>query len=106
MVDSCDQAALLKEPAIDPRPWYSLMEAEVASRPPQESYDIFMTQWAEQRSMLGPIGQKALGLLASCNEYPNRPLKTLVLGAPELYADDAAVRAQLHKLMHSIVGNK
>jgi hypothetical protein len=39
-------------------------------------------------------------------KYPNRPLQTLVLGAPEFSASAAAVQAQVQKLMHSIVGGR
>jgi arylsulfatase A-like enzyme len=73
---------------------------------PQERYDIFMAKWTEKTWMIGPIGQKAMALLASYKQFPNRPLQSLTLGAPEFYADDAAVQAQLQKVMHSMVGNK
>ena len=39
--------------------------------------------------MAGPMGQRAMELLASYRKYPNRPVQTLALGAPEFYADDA-----------------
>ena len=73
---------------------------------PQERFDIFMTNWTEKTWMAGPMGQKALGLLATYKKYPNRPVQTLALGAPEFYADDAAVQAQLQKVIHSMAGNK
>ena len=50
--------------------------------------------------------QKAMELLASYKKYPNRPVQTLVLGAPEFYADDALVQAQLRKVIHSMAGDK
>ena len=53
-----------------------------------------MAHWTEKTWMMGPIGQKAMALLASYKQFPNRPLQTLALGAAEFYADDAAVQAQ------------
>ena len=50
-----------------------------------------MTHWTEKTWMAGPIGQKALEVLATYKKYPNRPVQALVLGAPEFYADDAIV---------------
>ena len=73
---------------------------------PQERYDIFMTHWTEKTWMAGPMGQKAMELLASYKKYPNRPVQTLALGAPEFYADDALVQAQLQKVIHSMAGDK
>jgi len=73
---------------------------------PQERYDIFMTHWTEKTWMMGPIGQKAMALLATYKQFPNRPLQTLAIGAPEFYADDAGVQAQVQKLIHSMVGGK
>ena len=73
---------------------------------PQERFDIFMTNWTEKTWMAGPMGQKAMELLATYKKYPNRPVQTLALGAPEFYADDAAVQAQLQKVIHSMAGNK
>ncbi len=73
---------------------------------PQERYDLFMTNWTEKTWMAGPMGQKAMELLASYKKYPNRPVQTLVLGAPEFYADDALVQAQLRKVIHSMAGDK
>ena len=73
---------------------------------PQERYDIFMTHWAEKTWQLPPMAQLALDLLKSYQEYPNRPLQSEALGAPQFYADDAAVQAQVQKLIHSMSGNK
>jgi hypothetical protein len=73
---------------------------------PQERYDIFMTSWTEKTWMIGPIGQKAMELLATYKKYPNRPVQTLALGAAEFYADDAIVQEQLRKVIHSMAGNK
>ena len=73
---------------------------------PQERYDIFMTNWTEKTWMMGPIGQKSMDLLTTYKKYPNRPIQTLTLGAAEFYADDAVVQAQLHKVIHSMAGNK
>ena len=56
-----------------------------------------MAHWTEKTWMIGPIGQKAMALLASYKQFPNRSLQSLTLGAPEFYADDAAVQAQLQK---------
>ena len=43
---------------------------------PQERFDIFMTNWTEKTWMAGPMGQKAMELLATYKKYPNRPVQT------------------------------
>ena len=65
-----------------------------------------MNSWTEKTWMIGPIGQKALGLLATYKKYPNRPIQTVTLGAAEFYAGDAIVQEQVRKLIHSMAGNK
>jgi hypothetical protein len=65
-----------------------------------------MTSWTEKTWMMGPIGQKAMELLATYKKYPNRPVQTVALGAAEFYADDAIVQAQLQKVIYSMAGDK
>ena len=73
---------------------------------PQERYNIFMNNWTEKTWMIGPIGQKAVALLSTYQEFPNRPIQTVTLGAAEFYTSDAIVQQQVKKLIHSMVGNK
>lgn len=72
---------------------------------PPERYDIFMNSWAEKTWITGPIGQKAMGLLATYKQCPNRPIQTVALGAAEFYADDAIVHEQVKKLLHGLAAN-
>ena len=52
------------------------------------------------------IGQKALSLLPTYAEYPNRPLQTAGISSAMFYAEDAQVKRQVQKLLHAIAGNK
>ncbi len=73
---------------------------------PGERYDIFMTNWCEKTWSIGPLCQKALELMQSYKQYPNRDIEIVTIGAPEFYADDAAVQEQVKKLLHAMRANK
>jgi hypothetical protein len=65
-----------------------------------------MNSWTE-KTWIGPmIVRRALSLLQSYQEHPNRPLQSAVMGAGEYYASDALVQQQMHKVLHAMSSNK
>jgi len=73
---------------------------------PGERYDRFMNGWAEKTWQAPQMGAKALSLLPTYQQYPNRELQTAGLSGAVFGAEDAQVMQQVQKLMHAIASNK
>ena len=65
-----------------------------------------MTNWAEKTWAAPQLGAKALSLLPTYKQFPNRPVQTAGISGAVFVADDAQVQQQVQKLMHSIAANK
>lgn len=66
---------------------------------PQERSDLFVRHWTEKTCMSGPIGQKAIGLLATTEEHPNRPIRPLSVSAAGSFRDDAVAAARVRTVI-------
>ena len=73
---------------------------------PGERYDRFMNGWAEKTWQAPQMGARALSLLPTYKQYPNRPLQTAGISGAMFDVEDAQVQQQVQKLLHSIAGNK
>jgi arylsulfatase len=73
---------------------------------PGERYDIFMTNWAEKTWAAPQLGAKALSLLPTYKQFPNRPVQTAGISGALFVADDAQVQQQVQRMMHAIAANK
>jgi arylsulfatase len=52
------------------------------------------------------MGAKALSLLPTYQQYPNRPLQTAGISGALFQAADAQVQQQIQRLLHAMAGNK
>jgi len=73
---------------------------------PGERYDIFMTSWAEKTWQGPQMGAKALSLLPTYKQYPNRALQSAGVSGAMFDAEDAQVQQQVQKLLHALAANK
>jgi arylsulfatase len=73
---------------------------------PGERYDIFMTSWAEKTWQAPQMGAKALSLLPTYQQYPNRAVQSAGLSGAMFDVEDAQVQQQVQKLLHALAANK
>jgi arylsulfatase A-like enzyme len=73
---------------------------------PGERYDIFMTSWAEKTWQAPQMGAKALSLLPTYRQYPNRAVQSAGLSGAMFDVEDAQVQQQVQKLLHALAANK
>jgi arylsulfatase len=73
---------------------------------PGERYDRFMNGWTEKTWAVPQMGAKALSLLPTYKQYPNRELQTAGISRAMFDVEDAQVQQQVQKLLHSMAGNK
>jgi hypothetical protein len=52
------------------------------------------------------MGAKALSLLPTYKQYPNRPVQSAGVSAAMFDVEDAQVQEQVQKLLHAIAANK
>ena len=73
---------------------------------PGERYDIFMTSWAEKTWQAPQMGAKALSLLPTYQQYPNRTVQSAGVSGAMFDVEDAQVQQQVQKLLHALAANK
>ena len=73
---------------------------------PGERYDIFMTSWAEKTWQAPQMGAKALSLLPTYKQYPNRAVQSAGVSGAMFDVEDAQVQQQVQKLLHALAANK
>jgi arylsulfatase len=72
---------------------------------PGESHDRFMTGWSEKTWQAPQMGAKALSLLPTYKQFPNRPVQTAGISGAVFDIEDAQVQEQVQKMMHALASN-